>query len=106
MSAFDRAECCHELAEECRRLSGMCRSAAEMQIHYSRMSEHYNTLADAELLGGLAYEPLLPDDKTSGAALNERDDAMRQRRLTIRPARAARERREAGAVTTQVRITN
>jgi hypothetical protein len=65
MSAFDRAECCHELAEECRRLSRICRSA-EMQIHYSRMSEHYNTLADAELLGGLAYEPLLTEDEEVG----------------------------------------
>jgi hypothetical protein len=65
-NAFDRAECSHEWAEECRRLSGMCRST-EMQIHYSRMSEHYTTLADAELLGGLAYEPLLPQQKTSPA---------------------------------------
>jgi hypothetical protein len=104
MSAFDRAECCHELAEECRRLSRMCRSA-EMQIHYSQMSEHYNTLADAELLGGLAYEPLLPGDETSRTALNERHDATRQQRLTIRPAQA-RERREARAATTQARITN
>jgi hypothetical protein len=102
MSAFDRAECCHELGEECRRLSRMCRSA-EMQIHYARMSEHYNTLADAELLGGLAYEPLLPEDETS-RALNERHDATRRRRLVIRPA-PAREHREARAAT-PARITN
>jgi hypothetical protein len=82
-NAFDRADCCHELAEECRRLSRMCRST-EMQIHYARMSEHYNTLADAELLGGLAYEPLLPEDETSRAALNERHDATRRRRLAGR----------------------
>jgi hypothetical protein len=78
----------------------MCRSA-EMQIHYARMCEHYNTLADAELLGGLACEPLLPEDDTSRTALNERHDAMRQRGLTIRRARAERR-----AATTQARITN
>jgi hypothetical protein len=71
MSAFDRAERCRELAKECRRLSGMCRSS-EIQIHYARMSDHYSTLADAELVGGLAYEPLLPEDGISPAALNER----------------------------------
>jgi hypothetical protein len=42
--------------------------STEMQIHYARMSEHYNTLADAELLSGLAYEALLPEDKTSPVA--------------------------------------
>jgi hypothetical protein len=55
----------------------MCRSI-EMQIHYSRMSEHYSTLADAELLGGLAYEHSLPEDGASPAALNERHDATRR----------------------------
>jgi hypothetical protein len=64
----------------------MCRST-EMQIHYARMSEHYNTLADAELLGGLAYEPLLPEDTTSRAALNKRPDAPRRRRLAGRADR-------------------
>jgi hypothetical protein len=63
-NAFDRAERCHEWAEECRRLSRMCRST-EMKIHYLRVSEHYTTLADAELAGGLAYEPLLPDNEIS-----------------------------------------
>ena len=63
-NAFDRAERCHEWAEECRRLSRMCRST-EMKIHYLRMSEHYTMLADAELAGGLAYEPLLPDSEIS-----------------------------------------
>jgi hypothetical protein len=65
-NAFDRAERCHEWAEECRRLSRMCRSA-EMKIHYSRMSEHYSSLADAELAGGLAYEPLLPENEINPA---------------------------------------
>jgi hypothetical protein len=78
-NSFDRADCCHELAEECRRVSRMSRST-EMQIHYARMSEHYNTLADAELIGGLAYEPLLPESKTSGAALNKRTWAADRRR--------------------------
>jgi hypothetical protein len=82
-NAFDRAECCHKLAEECRRLSRMCCSI-EMQIHYARMSEHYSTLADAELLGGLAYEHSLPEDGTSPAALNERHDPTQQRRLAGR----------------------
>ena len=82
-NAFDRAECCRKLADECRRLSRMCRSI-EMQIHYSRMSEHYSTLADAELLGGLAYEHSLPEDGASPAALNERHDATRRRRLAGR----------------------
>jgi hypothetical protein len=35
------------------------------------MSEHYNTLAGAELLGGLAYEHSLPEDGISAAALHE-----------------------------------
>jgi hypothetical protein len=80
---FDRAECCHRLAEECRRLSMMCRSI-EMQIHYARMSEHYNTLADAELFGGLAYGDSLPEDETSRGALNERHDVTRRQRLAGR----------------------
>lgn len=65
-NAFERAERCDEWAEECRRLSRMCRST-EMQTHYLRMSEHYSTLADAELAGGLAYEPLLPENEISPA---------------------------------------
>jgi hypothetical protein len=52
-----------------------------MQIHYARMSEHYNTLADAELLGGLAYEHSLPEDGISPAPLIERHDTTRRGRL-------------------------
>jgi hypothetical protein len=83
-NAIDRAECCHKLADECRRLSRKCRSI-EKQIHYARMSEHYNTLADAELLGGLAYEHSLPKGGISPAALHERHDATRRRHLARRP---------------------
>ena len=86
-NAFDRAECCHKLAEECRRLSRMCRSI-EMQIHYARMSEHYNTLADAELIGGLAYEHSLAEDGISPAGLNERHDATWRRRSRVHRWRA------------------
>jgi hypothetical protein len=55
-----------------------------MQIHYARMSEHYNTLADAELIGGLAYEHSLAEDEIGSASLNERYDVTRRRRLAGR----------------------
>jgi hypothetical protein len=85
LNAFDRAECCHKLAEECRRLSRMCRSI-EMQIHYARMSEHYSTLADAELVGGLAYEHSLPEEETSRSA----HDATRRPRVAGRAGAPSR----------------
>jgi hypothetical protein len=49
-----RAVALSDLADECSRLAAMS-SSTEMRKHYSRLSEHYSTLAEAEVLGGLAY---------------------------------------------------